>query len=307
MSEHLFEEVIYRTITPLHVGCGDDVGVVDLPVVRERTTGYPYLPGSGIRGGLRDRFEAWDREMARRLFGEEPLGEISRGCVRVLDARILLFPVRSAPGIFHWITAPLVLSRFQRDRASLLGVEAGNEVPLPPGSPDETHCWGDAEGDPLFLEEYPLTPEASPWRWTLPIDGVDEKRVVLVHDDLFRFFVQDATMILQRNRLSSVKRVVQGALFSLEAIPPETVFYGFLGAGDERAQGGGMSREEVASALRQGLLAGGGAAGRSPEEGAARLDIQLGGDTAVGMGITRIAWSARGAREEIGGEGAAST
>ena len=42
------------TRTPLHVGCGSSVGAVDQPVVRERHTGYPVIPGSAIKGVLAD-------------------------------------------------------------------------------------------------------------------------------------------------------------------------------------------------------------------------------------------------------------
>ena len=47
------------TRTPLHVGCGSSVGAVDQPVVRERHTGYPVIPGSAIKGVLAD---LWNKE-----------------------------------------------------------------------------------------------------------------------------------------------------------------------------------------------------------------------------------------------------
>ena len=39
--------------TPLHAGSGSSVGVVDLPIQRERVTGYPLVQASGIKGKLR--------------------------------------------------------------------------------------------------------------------------------------------------------------------------------------------------------------------------------------------------------------
>jgi CRISPR-associated protein Cmr4 len=39
--------------TPLHAGSGTSLGVVDLPVQRERVTGYPLVQSSGIKGKLR--------------------------------------------------------------------------------------------------------------------------------------------------------------------------------------------------------------------------------------------------------------
>ena len=42
------------TRTPLHVGAGSSVGAIDQPVVRERHTGFPIIPGSSIKGVLAD-------------------------------------------------------------------------------------------------------------------------------------------------------------------------------------------------------------------------------------------------------------
>jgi len=45
------------TRTPLHVGAGSSVGAIDQPIVRERHTGFPIIPGSAIKGVLAD---AWN-------------------------------------------------------------------------------------------------------------------------------------------------------------------------------------------------------------------------------------------------------
>jgi len=42
------------TRTPLHVGAGASVGAIDQPIVRERHTGFPVIPGTTIKGVLRD-------------------------------------------------------------------------------------------------------------------------------------------------------------------------------------------------------------------------------------------------------------
>ena len=43
-----------RTITPLHAGTGQDLGIVDLPIQRERHTSYPKIEGSGLKGAIRE-------------------------------------------------------------------------------------------------------------------------------------------------------------------------------------------------------------------------------------------------------------
>lgn len=43
--------------TPLHAGSGNDLGIVDLPIQRERHTDFPKIEGSGLKGSIREVFE----------------------------------------------------------------------------------------------------------------------------------------------------------------------------------------------------------------------------------------------------------
>ncbi len=43
--------------TPLHAGSGSDLGIVDMPIQRERHTGFPKVESSGLKGCLREAFE----------------------------------------------------------------------------------------------------------------------------------------------------------------------------------------------------------------------------------------------------------
>ena len=113
--------------TPLHAGVGSGLSNIDLPIQRERTTQYPMIQGSGIKGKLRATIEA-DREQlpdAEKykmdiLFGP-PTTETKdsnndhAGALIFGDARILLFPVRSLEGVFAYTTSYDVLNRFKRD------------------------------------------------------------------------------------------------------------------------------------------------------------------------------------------------
>ena len=99
--------LLLQSVTSLHVGCGQDVGVVDLPVIRERLTGFPFIPGSGLRGALRARLEVPAEPgkgmpaEAQWLFGPRVQEEVDArfaGCLSVHDAKLLLFPVRSEKG-----------------------------------------------------------------------------------------------------------------------------------------------------------------------------------------------------------------
>ena len=91
------------TRTPLHVGAGSSVGAIDQPIVRERHTGFPVIPGSSIKGVLascepflarNDKGEYERTPLGYTLFGkQDDAGKLTFG-----EARVLAFPVRSARG-----------------------------------------------------------------------------------------------------------------------------------------------------------------------------------------------------------------
>ena len=115
--------------TSLHPGSGTALGTVDLPVQRERHTLWPTIPGSALKGVLRDACRdhvkaehGGDRAKANRenrrltaAFGPptESAAEHA-GALSVTDARLLAFPVRSLKGVFAWVTCPAVLERLAR-------------------------------------------------------------------------------------------------------------------------------------------------------------------------------------------------
>src|SRR5262249_6039747 len=119
--------------TALHPGSGTALGTVDLPVQRERHTHWPTIPGSALKGILRDRCREKARERhdgSRKRANEDDRelvaafgpGKIEAGesnshagALSVTDARILAFPVRSLRGVFAWVTCAGVLDRLRRD------------------------------------------------------------------------------------------------------------------------------------------------------------------------------------------------
>ena len=298
MNDYEFQLCFYHNITPLHIGCGQDVGIVDLPVIRERSTSFPFIPGSGTRGVLRDIFEEkyGKNGITEKLFGPPPESmdpdSIFAGSIAVHDARILLFPVRTNKKIFCWITSPLVLNRFNRDIR-----EFGINLPLLSFNPNNLSDLSDAKfvgpadfGNSLHLEEFlfqrnanneGLVNDLNVWasRIVTNVDIEDlNKRVLLVSDKSFAYFVNYATMLMQHNTLTSSKTVKGGALFSVESIPPETIFYGMLGCTNQRKEEATKwNKAEVLNQLKAGLFS------------SDRVRVaQLGGDEGTGLGVTRI-------------------
>lgn len=125
--------------TPTHVGSGSELGVVDLPIQRERHTGFPKFEASSIKGSLReaverrfkkDDYDNWEK--LQRVFGYDGDGldptiqnrfkgkngedeTQFAGAIGFTDARLLLFPVKSMKGVFAWVTCFRVLKQFAGD------------------------------------------------------------------------------------------------------------------------------------------------------------------------------------------------
>src|SRR5690606_30843687 len=82
---------------------------------RMKATGIPFLPGSSIKGVLRDARRASDPEKTEAVFGPSDDPAAHAGALVVGDARLLALPVRSFRGAFAWVTSPLLLTLAKRD------------------------------------------------------------------------------------------------------------------------------------------------------------------------------------------------
>ncbi len=248
--------------TPVHPGAGTALGVIDLPVQRERHTLWPTVPGSSLKGILRDICRPptdAEEDYWLAAFGPET-GDAEKhaGALAVTDARILAFPVRSLRGVFAWITCPSVLNRLRRD-AMLAG--AGDSIfrNVPQPGPNEVFC--DAKSDLLVdgatvvLEEFELQRVGedtviAEWIATAATDELTRAQflshLVILHDDHFTHFVRHATEVVARIGLDYERKTVRkGALFYQEFLPAETMFYSVVFANSSRRQGVDADSGEV--------------------------------------------------------------
>jgi len=272
-----------HALSPLHAGTGQGVGVIDLPVAREKATGLPYLPGSSLKGVLRDACR--DNEMRKKVFGPDTdSAHEHAGSVQISDQRLLLLPVRSLKGTFAWVTSPYILRRFLRDaeNVGVSGIPSGVPVPTL-----ETSCLVSNDGSAIMLnnqvilEDLDLTAEtnsdAREWaewigRQVFPDDTSGQEmlnaRFCVVHDDVMSFLLDTATEVFARVRLrEDAKTVETGGLWYEEALPAETVLAGLILATPVKAE-----PDEVFKALN-GLM---------------EKPLQLGGKATVGRGLCRL-------------------
>jgi CRISPR-associated protein Cmr4 len=289
--------------TPVHAGTGTSLSIVDLPIQRERITGLPIVQASSLKGVLRAetllilerRKDPQAEDKVKVLFGPET-GQASEhaGCVSPHDARLLLFPIRSLVGVFAWATCPFVLERFKREMIAA-GFQIGWQVPNPANSQQALVAHDDtivADGK-VVLEEFafkaqpseetksiaewltknafPQSPEYKPFRDWLP------HRFVILPDDAFRDFTQLATEVIARIRLKpETKTVAEGALWTEEHLPSETLLYAPIFVSKPLAPNANQLGLTDSDAVLQALSD-------------LRLDrLQIGGDETVGRGIVKV-------------------
>ncbi|MHA1363058.1 MAG: type III-B CRISPR module RAMP protein Cmr4 [Candidatus Freyarchaeota archaeon] len=305
----LFEKTMVMYIyaeTPLHPGSGTAIsGIADLPVQRERHTGFPIIQGSSLKGVMRSSAESVGIEGAVKLKrGEEEIekkkvdivfGEPERiGGVSVTDARLLAFPVRTLKGVFGWITCPLVLDRYKRD-LTLAGFEANWDVPGPSSEEkvlvkENSNLVLEArEGDTtrkyVYLEDLQLEIEQKEISDKI-FEGIFaalpenkeykalkeklKKDLIIVSDEVFRELVLLTTEIIARIRIKPETGTVQGgALWYEEYLPTDTLMYSLILIPRRLDT---LTSEETADMLLQ-------------YNGAI---IQIGGDETIGKGFARI-------------------
>ncbi len=62
--------VLLHALTPLHAGIGQGVGAIDLPIARDVATNRPLVPGSSVKGVLRDaHLSLGDEQLTYKIFG----------------------------------------------------------------------------------------------------------------------------------------------------------------------------------------------------------------------------------------------
>jgi CRISPR-associated protein Cmr4 len=189
------------------------------------------IPGSSLKGVLRDAVFRENQDQASRIFGvQDNAGRLSLG-----EAKLLAFPVRSAKGSFAFITCPLALERFRREHAAL-------KVSGIPPEPADMSCLA---GDTVtisrngqvgaVLEEYKFArtaPFPADWEAALlcllddEVWKVGKGRFVLLSNGDFAHFVKNACEISQHVAIEpETGTAKRGALFNLEAVPAETLFF----------------------------------------------------------------------------------
>ena len=276
-----------HALSPVHPGTGQSVGAIDLAIARDRATGFPYIPGSSIKGALRDRARGTSDEVM--VFGPDTSkAHEHAGSLIMGDANLLLMPVRSISGTFAWATSPYLLARYARD-AQEAGMRNVPSVPTVAALGDCQVCTGTglvARNDQVVFEDLEFegvqTAFAGEWAEHLgdqvfagdPLwPGLLIKRLCILHDDAMSFLATHATDVVARIAINhETKTVKDGQLWYEENLPAESILVAMVGAQPVR----GSTPSTVMNALT----------------GYTATPLQLGGNATVGRGRCRLVLSA---------------
>jgi len=300
-----------HALSPLHAGTGQGIGAIDLPIAREKATNIPYLPGSSVKGSLRDEFnppkderDASDdaerqtikeqADLRNRIFGPEKLeGDGGyAGAIQFTDQTLLCLPVRSLAGTFAYVTSPYILKRFKRDFANL---ESSATLPDDVEKIEDDSCIVSSDvlkllDDKVCLEDLDLTPtDDDAWAAWLANkifpDLVDEngqtqtnawrnlfaERFCIVSDNVFGFLLQTATEVTARIKLSDYTKTTETGMLWYEEALPTESILFGLALSFPN-QKTGLTADEIFAHVAPKL----------------NQTLQFGGNATVGRGLCRV-------------------
>ena len=304
----VYSIMFINVITPLHNGAGESTGFIDNPIIRERTTSFPFVQAASIKGVFRDSYEVvLNSNAVYALFGPEPdRGEEHIGSVSFGEGQLLAFPIRSLKGCFVWATSLLILHRLYQ-RLNIAGIEyqeleellSSLSLPL-----DHAYiCKGSTEqllftDNKLLLEEFPKDAQESDKlkKFTERISTSIfsekdtflkkefEKKFVILPEDSFRYFVENTTEIVPNIRIGEKGVTKTGSLRYTEYLPAETILYSLMTFEKSR-----INNNQVDNSAKNILLN----TDKNVQEVFCAFSpevIQLGGDETTGKGLVKLAF-----------------
>lgn len=282
--------VFLYAVSPVHMGAGQAIGVIDNPIQREKHTAHPCFAGSGIKGAVRHSFEALGGNLGDidRLLGPASGStNLHAGAVSFGDAQLVALPVRSLRGGYVYATCPQALARTQR-LLTLTGIKADwPSLQVAEGGCLTTNPALLSADNKLHLEAFEYTADESVdlqkiaaelARMALPEaaeygffrDKLKTDLIVL-NDTDFAYFAQHAMLVEPHVRIDEkTGSASDGGLFYTENLPPESILIAPLMVSKSRSGKDDLFADQVLLQI-QTLING-------------RL-LQIGGDATTGRGL----------------------
>lgn len=309
MNKEICAILSFYAVSPIHAGSGASVATVDLPIQRERHTGYPIIQASGVKGAMRDHFRnnaknKSDREyLTNWIFGidkdndgevvfedgsyvSEKLDENGNykklenkenkitsfpGSISVSDAKLLAFPMRSNVAPFIWVTSPTILKRLSKDLEYVGISETFGDLNIKENSTKIIK--GDFDNNAkIILEDVVVSTDEKLEDDFLNIRFPQVERLLLVSDETFDYCVSSCTEIQTNIKIDSkTGTAADGGLRYQEFLPSDSVLYSVVYfSGKSNALEAKKIKEKLKDSIN-GFL-------------------QIGGDITLGKGICNVSW-----------------
>lgn len=290
-----------KTRSGLHCGIGQGLSDIDLPTAKEPVSGYPFIPGTSLKGVLRDYFDD-SSALFITAFGQGSADRIDfAAALSFTDARLICLPLRAYFGTFAYAASPYSLGLLKR----ILQEDEMTGLPELPAYPsmDETDTFrasvptdsalrlGGHLGNRLLLEDLDLlvdeksTELADKWADLLaPLvcgnedtegQQVFKKHFAITDDNVLAFFCETGLPVDTHTRIGENGVVEDKALWYEEFVPPEAIFSGTIYAENSRNdKSRHLSDDQLLGFVCHGPI-----------------NCQVGGNTTTGRGLISITFN----------------
>ncbi len=292
--------ICFYAISPVHAGAGSSTSVVDLPIQRERHTGWPHIQASSVKGALRQHFRRFatntkrkgkeDKELINYIFGSDYDNDgkdnlliknenekvDSPGIISTLFAKMLAFPMRSNIAPFVHVTCPSVLDRLKRD-LEFCGINLSNQISYTKVENYSAVCLKGGINEKVVLEDVVVEiSQQNPTGNTFNVGDIfnNVEKLLLVSDEVFNYCVTNCTEIQTQIKIdSSTGTAKDGSLRYQELLPSDTLLYSVVyfsaSAFDDNLQA-----QMVKNIVQANIT----------------NFVQIGGDETLGRGICKVKW-----------------
>jgi len=223
------------SLAPIHCGGQGDLGNI-LEIAREVHTNFPYIPGSSLRGSLREEVTQLNQSAADDLFGRELNGIGQMGVHQVWfgDARLLWVPMRTMSSgnrdVFTWVSCHSLI----RNHALIAQLPGAIFPDRPVGTKPGTYTVADAQLQVSSLneEQKKAIALACSWPDTLKssVQSAWEQSCIVLPDADFQVLMEHCLWTQIRNKIqegnSGAGSEGSAEVFWTDVcIPRDTIFY----------------------------------------------------------------------------------
>jgi CRISPR-associated protein Cmr4 len=216
------------SLAPIHCGGEGDLGNI-LEIAREAHTDFPYIPGSSLRGSLRDEMESIDGQTTNSLFGKELDKDGQMGVHQVWfgDARLLWIPMRTmacnGSDVFTWVSCHSLI----RDHAILAQLPPVVFRNFPVGNKAGTYKVADAQVNVSAFndEENKAIVLAGNWSNSLKdwVKSTWEQNRIILSDADFQVLMEHSLWTQVRNKIQETGSAE--VFWTDVCIPRDTILY----------------------------------------------------------------------------------